>query len=147
MNYMGIDYGAKRVGVSICHGDVGIVLPMCAIVSDCDGEKIEKICEMVEKNCVNEIAVGYPLNMDGSVGKNASEVDNFIEKLARALPDDVKISRADERLTSDQATRDRRAIENGQSPAKKRKQRRSGAIDSAAAAIILNDFLNENVKA
>jgi putative Holliday junction resolvase len=146
VNYLGLDYGTKRVGVSICHGDVGVALPMDAIVAAADGEKIEKICAVVAKNSISAIAIGYPINMDGSAGRKAAEVDEFIEKLERALPSGVRIFRSDERLTSEQADCAGRADGSRQSAAKKRKRRKSGATDSIAAAIILNDFLSETVR-
>ncbi|MDR1433107.1 MAG: Holliday junction resolvase RuvX [Puniceicoccales bacterium] len=142
MNYLGIDYGKKRMGLSICHSDVRIALPMDAIVSDSDAEKIEKICLAVEKNKIGEIAIGYPINMDGSMGSKAREVDAFIGKLSSKLPCDVKINRVDERLTSEQAGNEAKSSRGGQSPGKKRRQRRRGIIDSLAATIILRDFLD-----
>jgi putative Holliday junction resolvase len=143
MNYLGIDYGRKRVGVSICHDDVRIVLPMDAIISSDDGEKIEKICELVERNKIGEIVIGYPLNMNGTIGNMAKEVDSFIGRLVARLPSYTKITRTDERLTSEQATKDSRAFYCRQSAAKKQKHRRRGVIDSMAAAVILQDFLDK----
>jgi putative Holliday junction resolvase len=143
VNYLGIDYGRKRLGLSICHGNVGIPLPLEAVISDCDGEKIAKICAIIGREKIGGIAIGYPLNMDSSIGAKASEVDAFIEKLASSLQGGIPINRVDERLTSEQVYGDERVFYGGQSPAKRKKRRRSGATDSKAATIILQDFLNE----
>lgn len=143
MNYLGIDYGQKRIGLSICHGDIGIPLPMEAIIFGDDGEKIAKIREIIDRERINGIAIGYPWNMDGSVGSQAIKIDEFIGKLGANIPDCVKIHRVDERLTSEQAEYQAHAIYTGQSPAKKRRQRKFGVVDSRAATIILQDFLDQ----
>jgi putative Holliday junction resolvase len=136
VNYLGIDYGRKRTGMSICHGNIGISLPIGAIISEDDGEKIAKICKIISRESVGEVVVGYPLRMDGSVGNKAKEVDDFIEKLSAFLPRGVKITRSDERLTSEQADSEATSIRGKQSPSKKKKWRKSGTTASNAAALI-----------
>jgi putative Holliday junction resolvase len=116
---------------------------MDAIVASDDGEKVEKICLLVHKNKIGEIVMGYPLNMDGTSGAKAKEVDNFIGKLSKKLSGDVKITVMDERLTSEQAMDLGKAFHPKQSPAKKRKHRRRGTTDSVAALVILQDFLQD----
>jgi putative Holliday junction resolvase len=141
MNYLGIDYGKKRSGVSVFHGDIGIILPKKAIVSANDWEKIEKICEIVKMDKIGIIAIGYPLHMDGTASKMTEEVDGFVAKLRSKLPAEVAINLMDEGLTTECAESDSMAVNGRQSQAKRRKRCQSGAMDSAAAAIILRDFL------
>jgi putative Holliday junction resolvase len=143
VNYLGIDLGQKRTGVSIFHGDVRIVLPMEAIVTTDDDVKIQKICEIVKRDRIDEIVIGYPLNADGSIGKKANEINNFAAKLSQQLPKGIKISFFDERFTSEQAAHSGTLAYGGQSPAKKQKQRKLGVVDSLSAAVILQEFLNE----
>ncbi|MDR0742063.1 MAG: Holliday junction resolvase RuvX [Puniceicoccales bacterium] len=143
VNYLGIDYGSRRVGISICHGDVKLVLPMKAIVSECDDEKVEKICTMVEENNIDEIAIGYPINMDGTRSGKTKQVDRFIEILSNRLPSGIKINLVDERLTSEQAIDEQKRFYTKQSASKTRKRRNRGIIDSQSAMIILEDFLRE----
>ncbi|MDR1457669.1 MAG: Holliday junction resolvase RuvX [Puniceicoccales bacterium] len=143
VNYLGIDYGSRRVGISIYHWDVKLVLPMKAIVTECDDEKVEKICTMVKENSVDGIAIGYPMNMDGTRSDMAKQVDRFIEILSSKLPSNIKINLVDERLTSEQATNEQKLFYTKQSASKTRKRRNRGIIDSQAAMIILEDFLWE----
>jgi putative Holliday junction resolvase len=143
VNYLGIDYGSKRVGISIYHGDVKLVLPMKAIVTECDDERVEKICTMVKENNIDGIAIGYPLNMDGTRGDKTKQVDRFIGILSNRLPSNIKINLVDERLTSEQATNEQKLFYAKQSASKTRKRRNRGIIDSQAAMIILEDFLWE----
>ncbi|MDR2432351.1 MAG: Holliday junction resolvase RuvX [Puniceicoccales bacterium] len=143
VNYLGIDYGSRRVGMSIYHGDVKLVLPMKAIVTECDDEKVEKICRMVKENNVDGVAIDYPLNMDGTRGNKAKQVDRFVEILSNRLPSNIKINLVDERLTSEQAINEQKLFYTKQSASKTRKRRNRGIIDSQAAMIILEDFLWE----
>jgi putative Holliday junction resolvase len=143
VNYLGIDYGFKRVGISIYHGDIKIVLPMKAIVSEHNDEKVEKICTIVKENGIDEIAIGYPINMDGTRSDKAKQVDKFMKILSSKLPDNIKIDPVDERLTSEQAINEQKLFYTKQSASRTRNQRNRGIIDSQAATIILEDFLRE----
>ncbi|MDR2778863.1 MAG: Holliday junction resolvase RuvX [Puniceicoccales bacterium] len=143
VNYLGIDYGSKRIGISIYHGDVKIVLPMKAIVAEHDYEKTEKICKIVKENRIGEIVIGYPVNMDGTLGDKAKQVDRFIKNLSNKLPNGIKINRIDERLTSEQAANEQKSFYVKQSATRTRKQRNLGIVDSRTATIILQDFLRE----
>lgn len=138
---LGVDYGHKRVGLSIYHYDVGMVLPLPAIVSNDDNIKISKIATIVDQERVKTIVIGYPLNMDGTVGQQANHVDKFIQELEQVLPD-INIVRSDERLTSEEATKTLNSDIGHQSAARTIKRRKSGVIDSQSAVIILQDFLN-----
>ncbi|MDR1528109.1 MAG: Holliday junction resolvase RuvX [Puniceicoccales bacterium] len=143
VNYLGIDYGSRRIGISIYHGEVKLALPMKAIITEYDDEKVEKICAMVKENNIDEIAIGYPINMDGTQSDKAKQVDRFIETLSDRLPGGIKINLVDERLTSEQAIDEQKPFYMKQSASKTRKRRSRGIIDSQAATIILEDFLWE----
>ena len=144
MNYLGIDFGIKRVGLSIYSDDVKVILPLPAILTEDDNKKLEEILHIVKLEKISIIAVGYPLNMDGTIGDKAKAVEIFVEKLGRKLSDDVEIFKVDERLTSDEATGCDNKFYGRQSPMKKVKRRKSGVVDSQSAMIILRDFLIEN---
>ena len=74
--------------------------------------------------------------MDGSAGFKAKEVDVFIEKVGALI--DLPTHRIDERLTSVEASKGFRSGRDDD-------LRRSGKLDSAAATIILQDFLNQRL--
>jgi putative Holliday junction resolvase len=97
----------------------------------------------MKENNIDEIATGYPVNMDRSMGNKAKQVDRFIKILSSKLPTGTKINHIDERLTSEQAISEQRSFHGKQSPTKTRKQRNLGIVDSIAATIILQDFLRE----
>jgi putative Holliday junction resolvase len=94
---------------------------------------------MIKTRRIHEIICGYPLNMDGSVGTRAKEVDVFIGEIEKRFG--LPVHRIDERLSS-------HSVEQGLKQQKKKLDRRSGEIDSRAAALILQDFIEEqNLKA
>lgn len=135
-NYLGVDYGTKRIGLAWAD-DLGIALPIGAFPGVDDHSYLENLREVVDQKKINEIIVGYPIHMDGTVGVRAKEVDIFIKVLEEAFK--IPIHRVDERLTSLAAEE---AM--GKQSAKKKRQN-LGKIDASAAGIILRDFI-ENGK-
>lgn len=146
MNYLGIDYGEKRIGLSSGDSDVRLAVPIAAAVEAGFDERMAHIEAEIRTRRVGELVVGYPYNMDGSIGFKAREVDAFIDKLAAAFS--LPIHRTDERLTSSDAqTRMNEAGGAARSRSKKSVQarlaeRRSGVLDSRAATLILQDYLD-----
>jgi putative holliday junction resolvase len=141
VNYLGIDYGEKRIGLS--HGDeLGLAMPMQAATQAKKKERLQYIGEIIQTRKINELVIGYPVNMDGTKGFKAQEVDEFIGELEVRFK--LKIHRMDERLTSKQAINDMYAA--GEKMPKSIKEqkdfRATGKIDSRSAAIILQDFLD-----
>jgi len=128
MRCLGIDYGSRRIGLSF--GDeVGVATPLPALV---------------QERQITDFVLGYPYNMDGTVGFKACEVDRFAEQLrARfALP----VHLVDERLTSYEAETEGRELRNSKRSARAQQAfRASGVVDSRAATLILQDFLNQRV--
>jgi putative Holliday junction resolvase len=133
VNLLGIDWGEKRIGLAFA-GELGVALPLPAAVESTKKERLRHIESVVRERAVERLVVGYPLNMDGSAGFKAREVDGFIAELERRLR--LPVERIDERLSS-------HAVEQGLRGSKRKPDRRSGEIDSRAAALILQDFIEE----
>ena len=133
MNYLGIDWGEKRIGLAYAD-EVGIAVPLPAAVAASKKARLQHVEQMIKERRIDEIVCGYPLNMNGSVGFKAREVDVFIEEIAKRFR--LPIHRIDERLSS-------HSIEQGLRGQKKKPDRKSGEIDSRAAALILQDFIEE----
>ena len=135
MRCIGIDFGERRVGLS--YGDeIGVAMPLEAAVEDLEAERIEHIAKIAKERRATDLVFGYPYNMDGSIGFKAREVDAFIDKLLRCIS--LPVHRIDERLTSSEASK---GFAKGRDDA----LRRSGKLDSAAAALILQDFLDQRI--
>ncbi len=133
MNYLGIDWGEKRIGLAFAD-EIGIAMPLPAAVAASKKERMQQIGRTISERRVDSLVVGYPLNMNGSVGFKAKEVDAFIEVLEKHFQ--LPVHRIDERLSS-------HSVEQGLKGQKKKLDRRSGEIDSRAAALILQDFVEE----
>ncbi|MBC2605640.1 Holliday junction resolvase RuvX [Pelagicoccus albus] len=135
MRCIGVDYGERRVGVA--YGDeIGVATPLPAIVKATEAERIDALAELARQRRATAFVFGYPYNMDGSVGFKAKEVDAFIEKLLLKIQ--LPVHRLDERLTSVEASK---SFPKGRND----ELRRSGKIDSVAASLILQDYLNQNI--
>jgi putative Holliday junction resolvase len=133
MNTLGIDWGEKRIGLAFAD-ELGIALPLPAAVAASKKERLREIEAVIQARRVQRIVVGYPLNMDGSVGFKAREVDGFIGEIEKRFR--LPVHRVDERLSS-------HSVEQGLKGQKKKPERKSGEIDSRAAALILQDFMEE----
>ena len=136
MNYLGIDYGTRRIGLSIGDDELSFAVSLPCLHVHIIGDIFEEIKKIVELRKIDKIIVGYPFNMDGSVGYKAKEVDEFIEKLNQYVA--ISIERVDERLTSESVGDLRH-----RSGKNRRRLRRSGTVDSAAAVIILQDYFDK----
>jgi len=135
MRCLGIDWGERRIGLSY-GDDLGVAVPLPAATEKTPAERLRHIVAEATGRRVTDLVVGYPYNMDGSVGFKAREVDAFIETLEAELP--LPVHRVDERLSS------RTAMEH--LPRRRDDElRRSGKIDSMAACVILQDFLNQRL--
>ena len=137
---MGIDYGIKRIGIAMTDIMRILASPFETIDSS---ESVRKnaaaIAEMAKSNDVSEIAVGIPVNMNGTEGEMAGTVRKFIEELKKII--DIPIAEIDERLTTAQA--ERMLIEEADISREKRK----GLKDKVAAALILQTYLERQVTA
>lgn len=132
MRCLGIDYGARRIGLS--YGDeLGVATPLPALTQADQAKRWTALLEVIAQRRISDLVVGYPLNMDETAGFKAKEVEIFAARLRTELK--LPVHLVDERLTSYEA-------ESTIAKANRREVRASGIIDSRAATIILQDFLN-----
>jgi len=133
MRCLGIDYGTKRIGLA--QGDeVGVATPLPALIDADEAARWGKLRVVVAQRRITDLVLGYPYNMDGSAGFKAKEVEVFAEKLKHEFK--LPVHLVDETLTSyaAEATVPKKA---------RREVRDSGLIDSRAACLILQDFLDQ----
>lgn len=131
MNYLGLDWGEKRIGLAFAD-EVGVAMPLPAAVAQFKKARLQQIEDIIKTRKVDVIVCGYPLNMDGSVGFKAEEVDAFIHELEERFS--LPVHRVDERLST-------YSVEQTMKQQKKHFDRKSGKIDSRAATMILQDFI------
>jgi putative Holliday junction resolvase len=133
MRYIGIDLGTRRIGLAF--GDeLGVATPLPALTQAEPERRWAALLAVIGDRRADEIVLGYPLNMDDSAGPKAQEAGAFAAKLGAALG--LPVHLVVERLTSHEA-------ESSIAKAKRRGIRASGVIDSRAATLILQDYLNQ----
>lgn len=138
MNYLGIDYGTKRIGLSIGDDELRLAVPTTCLKVGQHEDTLHELQKIIHERRIDSIVIGYPINMDETIGFKAKEVDAFIERLQALVK--VPITRIDERLSSESVGDLRQ-----RSGKNRQTLRRIGAIDSAAAVIILQDFFDQQI--
>ena len=132
MRYIGIDLGTRRIGLAF--GDeLGVATPLPALTQAEPGPRWAALVAAIRERRADEIVLGHPLNMDDTAGPKAREAEEFAARLRGELG--LPVHLVDERLTSYEA-------ESSIAKAKRRAVRPSGIIDSRAATLILQDYLN-----
>jgi putative Holliday junction resolvase len=133
MRFIGIDYGTRRLGLA--YGDeLGVATPLAAQVDADAAARWAGMVAMVKARRATDLVLGYPLNMDGTTGFKAKEVDAFAARLKAELG--LPVHLVDETLTSHEA-------ESTISKSRRREVRASGIVDSRAATLILQDYLDQ----
>lgn len=129
---IGIDVGTKLTGLA----RTDLLRTSANPIGTFDNREVfRKLDDLVQKEQVIKFVVGWPLKPDGSEGKATGRVEKFIAKLKNRYPD-IKVEKMDERYTSKEAVQ--AMIDAGVPKMKRREKER---IDQAAAAIILQKYL------
>jgi putative Holliday junction resolvase len=134
---VGIDVGTKWIGIARTDLLKTVANPVGTYHVD---DVFEALEEQVENENVEKMVVGWPLTPEGDEGRAIKMVEEFLTKLEARFPD-IEIAKIDERYTTKEAVR--AMVEAG---VPKMKRRKSDRINQAAAAIILQKYI-ELVKA
>ena len=135
MRCLGIDYGTRRIGLGF-GDDIGVATPLPALVQADAAQRWDELAKIVRERRITDLVLGYPYNMDGTAGFKAKEVDAFADELRTRFG--LPVHPVDERLTSYEA-------ESTIAKGRRRDMRASGLVDSRAATIILQDFLDQRL--
>ena len=132
MIILGIDHGDVRTGVAVCDKNEILASPVAVITERKDPVLAQKIAAIAAEYQAEQIVVGLPRNMDGSLGPRAQAIMAFAELLQTeaGLPVELR----DERLTTVSAHQLLNATD---TRGKKRKQ----TVDAVSAVLILEDYL------
>jgi putative Holliday junction resolvase len=125
------DHGTRRIGVAVADTEIGQAFSRPAMQVSRGGD-IGPIVELARAERAEQVIVGLPRNMDGSEGPQAEAVRRFGNDLEGA---GLHVVFVDERLTSWEA-----GEQLGATAA--RAGRKRGDLDSAAARLILQDYLD-----
>jgi putative Holliday junction resolvase len=133
MRILGLDYGSKRIGVSVCD-ELGLTAQgLATIERKNELRDLEAIAGYVEEYNIEKIVIGYPVRLDGTEGIQCEKVNRFVAVLETRFP--LTVIKWDESLSTKEA--ERILIEANMS----RKKRKS-VVDKLAATIILQDYLD-----
>ncbi|MEG1351047.1 MAG: Holliday junction resolvase RuvX [Bacilli bacterium] len=134
MRYLGIDLGSRRMGVSLSD-PTGIIAAPLIVVNHVDNYPflVDEIKKIVKDNKVDEIVLGFPKNMNNTIGEKGELSIWFKKELEEKL--EINVHLIDERLSTKSAND---ILINNNTRRNKRKK----VIDKMAAVIILQSFLD-----
>ena len=136
MRIMGLDYGSKTVGVAVCD-PLGITAQAVETITRKDENKLRQTLARIEALAkeygVEKFVLGYPKNMNNTVGDRAQKSEELKAALERRTGLPVELW--DERLTTVAA--ERVLMESGV-----RREHRKESVDQIAAAMILQGYLD-----
>ncbi len=135
MTIISVDLGKARTGLAISDKTGFLASPLDMIEEKSPTKRLEKVAKAVVDNKAELVVVGLPKNMDGSEGESASNARVFARELTELTG--VKTVMQDERGTTITA---HTYLSNRDVRGKKRKAQ----VDTVAAAIILQDYLDSN---
>jgi putative Holliday junction resolvase len=133
MRILALDYGSKRMGVALSDPTGTLAKPLPFLPTKGDIKLAREVVALAAKEQAGLILLGLPRHMNGSLGESAEQVQAFAVALGQATKIPVKL--VDERLSTVQASR--QLQEAGHDS-----RRQRGRIDSEAAAVLLQAYLD-----
>jgi putative Holliday junction resolvase len=135
---LGVDYGRRRIGLAISDATRTLARPLTTLTVTGPAHGVSQVVGEIVRLAAEEdglaaIVVGLPTRLDGSPNDETPRVLAFIDALAAKTP--LPIARVDERLTSHEANA---RLSVGERDWRRRKER----LDAAAAAVLLQDYLD-----
>lgn len=136
MRIMGLDYGSKTVGVAVSDS-LGLTAQALETITREEENKLRKTCARIESMIkefeIETIVLGYPKNMNNTVGDRAKKTESFREMLMRRTG--LPVILWDERLSTV-------ASERILQESRVRREDRKTVIDKVAAGLILQGYLD-----
>ncbi len=133
MRIMGLDVGDRTIGVAVSD-ELGFTAQGVEVIRRKDADRdFGRLAELITQYEITAIVVGWPKNMNGTVGPRCEKVQEFTDELKCRLSH-TKIIFWDERLSTVAATKSLIAADVSRA---KRKQ----VIDKMAAVFILQGYL------
>jgi putative Holliday junction resolvase len=143
-----LDVGERRIGVAVSDAEGVLASPLTVVERREADRDFRQIAELVRREDAARVVIGLPRTLAGEIGPQARQVQRWAERAAAYL--DVPLVFADERYSTVEAARrlaggvagrDVTARRGGRSPGRARR-RGATPIDAAAAAVILQDYLD-----
>ncbi|MGN0612942.1 MAG: Holliday junction resolvase RuvX [Porcipelethomonas sp.] len=132
MKIIAVDFGDSRTGLAMCDKTEMLASPLCVISEKDFEECIKKTAEKIAENKADIAVVGYPKNMNNTVGERAEKCTLFAEKLKELTG--IPVELWDERCTTVSA-------HNYLNTTNTRGKKRKAVVDAVAATIILESYM------
>ncbi|MGE5473028.1 MAG: Holliday junction resolvase RuvX [Ignavibacteriales bacterium] len=134
MRILGIDYGDSRIGVSVSD-PFGWTAQGLETINATKGMQsvLKRLEEIINEYSVEKIVIGFPLNMNGTVGDRGIKTDKFINLIIEKF--NIPVAKWDERLTTVAAQR----LMNESNIKNKKKK---GLVDTISSTYILQGYLD-----
>ena len=137
---LGIDYGLKRIGLSLSDDTQTIAFPLKYILNDSLKKTISELKTVIEEENVGLLVIGMPIGLKGKKTEISTEIEKFIEILKDGLKEKIEegleVKIYDERFSSAQAQRS--LIEQNI-----KRNKRKEKIDSIASTFVLQSYLDK----
>jgi putative Holliday junction resolvase len=134
---LALDVGERRIGVAISTPEGGLSVPLASLARQGGDQDLRAVRELVDREGVDRVVVGMPLSLSGEPGRQAALTEQFVAALKASLP--VPVDVWDERLSSVEAER---RLTEGRSKRRRTSDEERGRVDSLAASIILQSYLD-----
>lgn len=135
MRTMAVDWGEARIGVAVTDETGAVPMPRPALAEKDKGAQIRRVAALIAELEVGRVVVGVPYRMtDGEPGEMAERARKFASKLDAHV--DAEVVCLDERLTTREAERTLEAT------GARRRGKDRGRVDSVAATLLLQSYLD-----
>ena len=136
MRYIGLDLGTKTLGISLSNGIIATNYITLRHNENYD-YLVDEVYKIIQDKKIDKIVLGFPKNMNNSIGERANITLDFKKKLEDKT--NLEVIMEDERLTSCVANK---VLIEADTRRKKRKER----VDGVASVIILQSYLDRKEK-
>ena len=133
---LAVDFGKKRCGLAATD-DLRIIASGLDAVET--SVLMEYLRKYFEKNSVDEVVIGLPMDLKGNMSEVEQDIQKFIEEFKNEFPE-VSVVRFDERFTSKIAS-----YFISQSGKNKKQRQEKGLIDKVSATLILQQYLEQKL--
>ena len=130
---LGLDVGEKTIGLALSDARRTIASPLSTIERSKFSKDIEALKKIIADHAVGGLVIGYPVNMDGSLGPRTQSIRTFAAHLQK--PIDLPMLLWDERMST-------MVVERVMLDADLSRQRRQQLVDKLAASYMLQGFLD-----
>jgi len=138
---LGIDYGTKRIGLAVSDENRTLAFPKEILIND--ENTFQNFARIIEKENIGEVVIGESVDFSGKLNALSARIEVFILEFKEKF--NLPVYKQKEFLTSVEARRspDAKAKASPSQARSRVKQIKSGRIDSSAAALILQRYLDK----